>query len=167
MKISVHSIFLLFFLIVQATWFEAIALFGIKPNLFIVYIVTLSCFCSKKEGAVTGFFFGLMLDFMIGKVIGLNAVLMLLMGLFIAYFCERVIRKNTVFIVMLIVLLASFFYELLYYIVSFVGDLNFKAVFLKTLVPECIFNSIISIPIYGIIKKLSGRLWKDKGEVIG
>ena len=167
MKVAVHGIFLTFFLIVQATWLEAIAVFGVKPNLFIIYIVTLSCFCSKKEGAITGFFFGIMLDFVIGKALGLNAVLLLALGFLTAQFCEKVIRKNSVLIVMLITLITSVCYELFYYVVSFVGDLEFKSVFFRTLLPECIYNSLMTLPVYFVIKKLSNRLWVDKGEIIG
>lgn len=167
MKATVHGLFLAILLVVQTTWLEAIAVFGVKPNLFIVYIVTLSCFCSKKEGAIVGFFFGIMLDFAACKMIGLNAVLLLLLGFLTADFCEQVIRKNSVWIVMLITLVTSVCYELIYYVISFVGDLEFKAVFFRTLLPECIYNCLVTVPFYFVIKKLSSTLWTDKGESIG
>lgn len=161
MKYAVHGIFLAVFLVIQATWLDAISVFGIIPNLFIIYIATISCFCSKKEGAIAGFFFGLMLDFQIGKVLGLNAVLMMLLGYVTALFCEKVIRKNTALIVMVIVFVTSVFYELIYYVVSFMGNLDFGSVFFRTLVPECIYNFFMTLPVYLIIKKLSGKLWDE------
>lgn len=161
MKYAVHCIFLTAFLVLQATWLDSISVFGVIPNLFIVYIAIISCFCSKKEGAITGFFFGIMLDFQIGKVLGLNAVLMMLLGYVTALFCEKVIRKNTALIVMIIVFITSVFYELIYYVVSFMGNLEFSAVFFRTLIPECIYNGFVAAPFYFIIKKLSVKLWDE------
>ena len=161
MKYAIHGIFLAALLVIQATWLDAIAVFGVIPNLFIIYIATISCFCSKKEGAIAGFFFGLMLDFQIGKVLGLNAVLMMLLGYVTALFCEKVIRKNTALIIMVIVLVTSVFYELIYYVASFMGNLDFSSVFFRTLIPECIYNFVMTIPVYLIIKKLSRKLWDE------
>lgn len=164
MRAAIHGIFLILFMIIQATWLDAVSVFGVKPNLFVTYIIVLSCFCGKNEAAITGFIFGFLLDILIGRVLGVNAVLMMLLGFFIAYFCEKVIRKNTVFIVMLIALLVSAAYELLYYIVAFLGDLHFKEALLKTILPECVYNSVLAAFIYFIIKKLSGRLWDENVE---
>ncbi|MBE7032392.1 MAG: rod shape-determining protein MreD [Ruminococcaceae bacterium] len=161
MKYAVHCIFLTVFLVIQATWLDSISVFGVIPNLFIIYIAIISCFCSKKEGAIAGFFFGLMLDFQIGKVLGLNAVLLMLLGYVTALFCEKVIRKNTALIVMIIVFIISLFYELIYYVVSFMGNLEFGAVFFRTLIPECIYNCFVAAPFYFIIKKLSVKLWDE------
>lgn len=164
MRAILHGIFLILFMIIQATWIDTISVFGVKPNLFAVYIVVTSCFCQKNESVVTGFVFGFILDILIGKVLGVNAVLLMLLGFFTAYFCEKVIRKNNVFIVMLITLIITFIYELFYYIIAFLGDLQFKEAFVGTLLPECVYNGIAAMPIYFLIKKVSGKLWDNSEE---
>ncbi len=153
MKYVFHCIFLVIFSVIQPTWLEYIAIFGVKPNLFLVYTVIISCYCSKKEGAITGFFFGLVLDLFTGNAIGLNGCLMLLVAFFTASFCEKFIRKSTLLSTMVIVFVTTLCYELLYYIVAFLGDLNLGSVFLKVLIPECLYCIIAAIPLYYIVPK--------------
>ncbi|MBR5155333.1 MAG: rod shape-determining protein MreD [Clostridia bacterium] len=153
MKYVFHGIFLVIFSIIQPTWLEYIAIFGVKPNLFLIYTVIISCYCSKKEGAIIGFFFGLILDLLTGNAIGLNGCLMLLVAFFTAHFCEKVIRNNTLPSIMVIVFVTTLFYELLYYIIAFLGDLDLGNALLKVLIPECLYCSIASIPLYYIVPK--------------
>lgn len=167
MKYVFHLIFLLLFAVIQPTWLEYTEVFGAKANLFLVYTVVVSCYCGKKEGAVTGFVFGLILDLFIGRIIGLNTVLMMILAFLTANFCEKVIRKNTLLITILIVAITIPVYELLYYTIAFLGDLEFKTAFLRTLLPECLCCIIATIPLYWIVKKAAKTLWDDKGEGIG
>ncbi len=153
MKYIFHGIFLVIFSIIQPTWLEYIAMFGIKPNLFLIYTIIISCHYSKKEGAIVGFFFGLIMDLLSGSIIGLNGCLMLILAFFTAHFCEKFIRKNTLPEIMIIVFVATLCYELLYYTIAFLGNLDFGNAFLKVLIPECLYNLIAAIPIYYIIPK--------------
>ncbi len=153
MKYVFHGIFLVVFAIIQPTWLEYIAILGVKPNLFLIYTVIISCYCSKKEGAIIGFFFGLFLDLLSGGAIGLNACLMLLTAFFTSSFCENFIRKNTLPGTMVIIFVTTFCYELLYYVIAFLGDLDLGNAFLKVLVPESLYSVVASIPLYYIIPK--------------
>lgn len=167
MKLAIHGVFLVLLSVLQTTWLDGIAVWGIKPDLFVVYVTTIACFCGKREAAVSGVIFGIVLDILTGKLLGLNAVLLMLLGFTVAHFCDKVIRKSSVFIVMLITFIVSFFYELIYLLIAFAGSLNIKAVFLRALLPECIYNAVAVAPFYWVIKKLARRLWTDKGEGIG
>lgn len=167
MKYAFHIFFLLIFCIIQPTWLEYIEIFGAKANLFLTYLIIISCFCSKKEGAVVGFIFGLFLDLLIGKIIGANAVLLMVLGFFVAEFCHRFIRKNNLLICIMITTVASLLYELLYYIVAFLGNLTFGTVLLRIILPEVLSNIVATVPIYLIAKKVSKFFWDGKGENVG
>ena len=153
MKYVLHAVFLVLFSIIQPTWMECIEVLGIKPNLFLIYTIIISCLCDKKEGAIVSFIFGFILDFLIGTHLGLNAVLMLILSFVVCDFCKRYIRDNTLFTTMIIVLIATFLYEFVYYIVAFLGELHLLDAILKVLIPESIYCSLISIPIYYIVPK--------------
>lgn len=167
MKYIFHIIALLLFSVIQPTWLDYISFLGIKPNLYLVYVIIVSCYCSKTEGAVLGFAAGMALDLLIGKIIGINAVMMMALGFLIAKFCDSVIRKNTLLITILIVAVIVPVYGLLYYIIAFLGDLNFKSAFVKILLPEGLCSLIAAVPLYFVIKKPAKTFWDDKGEGIG
>lgn len=167
MKYVFHIIFLLLFSAIQTTWLGCAEIFGAKVNLFLTYIIVLSCFCEKKEGLTVSFIFGIVLDLIVGRIIGINAVLMMVLSYFIMAFCEKVIRKSTFGIVFLITLISTFSYELFYYIIAFLGNLEFGAIFLKVLLPETLAGLIASTFMYLILKWASKFLWRNKGESIG
>ncbi len=167
MKYIFHIIFLLLFSIIQPTLLNDLQIFGVTANLFLLYVIVISCFCGKKEAAITGFVFGLFLDFFVSEVIGLNAVLMMSFGYLTSDFCERTIRKVTFGITLIIVVAVTLIYEILYYVFAFLGDLHFGNILIKIILPECLCSAIAAIPIYIVIKKFSKSLWGDKGEEIG
>ncbi len=169
MKVALHGGFLLLCSVLQATWLNYISVFDVKPNLFLVYVVVLSFFCNKTEGAVVGAVFGLVLDVIIGKIIGVNTVISLLVGFTVALFCERVIRKNSVLVTALSIVVITIVYESLYYLFAFlfVEGMGYWNALIGVILPECIFNAIISIPLYYILRKLTQHLYSDKGEGLG
>ncbi len=153
MKYVLHAVFLLIFSIIQPTLLEYIEILGVKPNLFLIYTIIISSICDKKEGAIVGFFFGLILDLIIGVHLGLNAVLMLILSIVVSDFCTRYIRNNTIFTTMVLVLAATILCEFMYYVIAFLGNLHLGSAILKVLIPESIYCSLISIPLYFIIPK--------------
>lgn len=169
MRTTMHGAFLLVFAILQSTWLNSIAIFGVKPNLFLVYLIMICCFCSRIEGATLGFVFGLVLDILIGRFWGMNAVLGMLAGFFAAYFCERVLRNNNILIIILIVLLGSFVYESIYYFISYLfsENLNIKTAIFRIILLESLYNAVAVLPVYLLAARFIKRLYIDKGENIG
>ena len=114
-----------------------------------------------------GAFSGIILDLIIGRWIGLNLVLMIVMAFFVTGFFSSIIRNNTLLITLLLSVIVTFLYESIYYMVAFFDDLHFGSVFARILLPECLSSLIADIPMYFIIKKFAKALWDDKGEGIG
>ncbi len=167
MKYVFYTASLLLFTIFQPTLFQTITFFGTVPNLFLIYLVCVCCYLTKKEGCILGFATGLVLDLLVGKVIGINAVLMMILAFFITSFFENVIRNNTLLITLLLVFLTTFFYEAVYYIVTFLGDLHLGTIIIKILLPESFYSLIVAIPFYFAIKKFAKNFLFDKGEGLG
>ncbi len=170
MKIALHGGFLLLCSVLQSTWLNYISVLDVKPNLFLVYVVVLSFFCNNKtEGAVVGAVFGLVFDLIIGRIIGINMILSMLIGFTVTLFCERVIRKNSVFITMLSVLVITLVYESVYYFFAFLfsGGMGYWNALVAVILPESVFNIIVSVLMYYIIRKVTQHLYADKGEGLG
>ncbi len=169
MKTTIHGIFLLIFSILQATWLDCIEIFGIKPNLFLIYILVICCFCGRVEGAAVGFAFGFALDMLVGQVWGINALLGMLLGFCTANFCERVLSESNFFITLALVLVGSLLYETFYYSIAFLRSesSSFFPSLIKTIIPECLYNIVVSAPLYFIVKHFARLLYTDKGDAIG
>ena len=169
MKTTIHGGFLLIFSILQATWLDCIEIFGIKPNLFLVYIIVICCFCGKIEGGAVGFAAGLLLDMLIGRIWGLNAVLGLILGFCMSHFYARVISNNNLLVTLALVLVGTLLYESLYCFIAFlrVENVSFFPSMAKIVLPECGYNMVASVPIYLIVKRFAKFLYTDKGDIIG
>lgn len=169
MRALMHGVFLLLFSVLQPTWLDSIEVFSTKPNLFLIYIIVVACFCGRPEGATVGLVFGFVLDMLIGRLWGMNTLLGMLSGFFIAHFCKKVLRNSNFFIAMIFVFVMSLFYEVVYYFTAFltVDNVQFGAMFVKSILPECVYNVVVSLPIYFLIRKFSKSLYTDKGEIIG
>lgn len=169
MKTTLHGAFLLAFSIFQATLVDCIEIFSVKPNLFLIYIVVLCAFCGKSEGAILGAVFGLVLDMLTGRLWGLNAVLMMLLGFFTSYFCERVLRENNILVIFIMVFIETLVYEAVYgaiYLLTLNGG-NFFLILLRVVIPEGFYNIVACVPVYLLVKKMGKVLYSDKGETIG
>lgn len=81
--LSTIIIFLIFILIyfLQSNFFNWFNIAGIKPNLFIILVLITGLFVGKIFGATTGIVLGLLLDFFIGKKLGIYAIQLGLAGL--------------------------------------------------------------------------------------
>ena len=170
MKATMHGGFLLLFSILQATWISHAEILNVKPNLFLIYVFVLAFFCgSKTESAFVGFIFGLTLDIITGRFLGVNAVCGLIFGFFITYFCERVLGNINVFIVLFSVIFLTLLYEIVYYLFSFSIIKNIDLVYAvkKVIFIESIYNGLLSLPVYFILKGLTKYLYADKGENVG
>ena len=67
--------------LLQCTVFNAVAIFGVTPNIVLVLTVIYSFFFEKLDGLVIGVIFGIIQDIFFGQVIGISALIYLLIGL--------------------------------------------------------------------------------------
>ena len=169
MRVSLHGGFLILIAVLQKTWLNCIEIMGVKPNLFLVYVLILSFFCSKTEATVLGLIYGFIMDVLIGKFLGLNTVMCGILGFFTAHFCDRMLSHKNVFVVALYAVAATVVYEFINYIVSFLilGGVDLIYAFKGVILIECVYNGIASMLIYPLLKKLTKYMYADKGEIIG
>ncbi len=81
--LSTIIIFLIFILIyfLQSNFFNWFNIAGVKPNLFIILALTVGLFAGRIYGATIGIFLGLLLDFFIGRNIGIYGIQLGIAGL--------------------------------------------------------------------------------------
>jgi len=166
MKIAIHFVFFLLFSAIQPTWLSNLKVFGVVPNIFLIYTVIISCYAERKEAAVIGAVSGYILDILIGKIWGLYSILGMILGFSIASFFDKLIGKRNLVMTFILVFLSTILVEFLYYLIS-ANSMSISHAILMVILPECVYNLFASIPLFLLIKKVSRFLYADKGESLG
>jgi rod shape-determining protein MreD len=145
----------------QVNVFSNLTIAGIKPNLLVIYVLCLGLYANSYVGVGLGAFFGLLLDLLFGKVIGISAIMLCIVGFLGSYFDKNFSKENKITII-LMSMGATIIYELGTYFVSSIM-LGFDAeywLFFKKIIVEVIYNSLLVIIFYPLIQKIG--YWIDR-----
>ncbi|MCL2859940.1 MAG: rod shape-determining protein MreD [Oscillospiraceae bacterium] len=160
MKIIKNSIYvIIWFLIIyflQSSFFQIFTIAGVKPNLFIIFIIFVSLNTSKYYAMSIGIVVGLLIDFIIGNNIGQNAILYGLLGYIISSIRVRISKESRISNI-LIIFISTLCLETVGYIaqILFAGAIFEISVFIKIVLIEAVYNGIILMIIYPLWKMLS------------
>ena len=154
--ISIICLIITFFIIyfLQSNFFTWFTIAGIMPNLYVILVLFIGLFVKRKLGLVFGLIFGLYLDIVLGRVVGISALGLGLIGL-VGEILSKNFSKDSRFIVTLMVIVTTAIYEILVYFFSMLrlgADIEIIP-FFKILIIEIIFNTLITIIIYPLLKK--------------
>jgi len=150
-EITVIFLFIYFF---QVNFFSWFTIAGVKPNLFVIYVVVIGLFSNKKIGVIFAIIFGLFIDIICGRILGMSSCL-LVATMFVSGFMYKNFTNDTKITMVLILALSTIFYEFVYYILSMWKlSINVEIFeFLKILCIETFFNSMLTIILYPAIQK--------------
>lgn len=148
------AIIAIFIYIVQANFFSWFNIAGIKPNIFIIYVLFIGLFATRTMGTIYGLIVGVLLDFIIGTKIGIYSVGLGLIGFLSALF-DKNFSKDSRMTLMVMVVVATGIFEILSYLLNYVFvSIQIEIVnFIKILAIEMIFNLILTIILYPLIQK--------------
>lgn len=150
----------------QANFFTWFNIAGVKPNLFIVFILFIGLFIGNKLGFVFGLILGIYLDLLIGKSIGISGIMLAIVGL-IGEYLDSNFSKDSRVTLILMVMGSTVVYELGAYIFQILRwNMAIEILpFIKTVLIEVIFNSVLIIILYPLMQKAGNaleRLFKNK-----
>lgn len=159
--LSIILILITFFVIyfLQINLFSWFNIYGVSPNLFIILVLIIGLFIGKKVGLALGIVLGLYIDVVNGKIFGQVALMLGIVGL-LGEYLDKSFSKESRITLMLMVASTTIIYEVGIYIINII-KLNASielALFLKILVIETIYNTIITIIMYPIIQRLGEKL---------
>ena len=156
------ALLILAFLIIyflQANFFTWFTIAGVKPNLFVIYILFIGLFAGKKLGLILGIFFGVYLDIVIGRQIGISGIMLGAIGL-LGEYLDKNFSKESRITIMLMIAGSTVIYEVGCYIFNIIalGTSIEILAFIKILLIEVIYNILIAIVIYALIQRLGHAL---------
>ena len=144
--------FVIYFL--QSNFFNWFTIAGIKPNLFVIYVLFIGLFCDRSKALIFGAIIGLILDLIFEQNVGPNFIPLTLVG-FIAILFNKNFSKDSRITIMLMVFGSTVIFEVIKYFICYaMYSVNVEILnFIKILVIETIFNLILTIIIYPLIQK--------------
>lgn len=166
-KFIFYAVWIILIAVLQPTLFSALKIFGIAPDIFLVFVVATAFLRGKTEGAVCGAVCGLVFDFLAGRLIGVNALIFMYAGFCVGMIKERYISGAgaiTVGVITAIVsLVCSFVYYIAYSMVS--GDIGFFAALIRIILPGAIYTAIAGVVLFIPIEK-SFKLIENRRMII-
>lgn len=165
MRVKIVSYAVLIFIIalIQSTVLGSVSVFNVKPNLLMILIVSAALLGSNVEGAIVGFVCGLTQDMLSGRVVGFYALLGLYLGLGVASINKRLYREN-VLVAIFTTFTCTIVYEFAVYFLNmfFRGSLGLAFPFKYVILPEAVYNGIVSIVIFLIVLKINN--WSEESD---
>jgi rod shape-determining protein MreD len=160
-KVLFYALTILIIILIQSTILEYLNIFGIKPNIIITLVICIALLNGSIEGACVGFAAGLLQDILFGYSIGFYALL----GMFLGYAAgssNKGLYKENFVVVVLFTFIWSFVYEFAVYFFGYIGDIFLRNIGLlypirRIIIPEAVYNSVISIPVYLLTVKITNR----------
>lgn len=143
----------------QANLFNWFTIAGVSPNIFIIFVLFISLFAGTKVGLPTGILIGLFLDMIIGKKIGVSAIMFGVIAVIGGYF-DKNFSKESRITIMLMVIGSTCVFEIGTYILQVIGLSIHVEIwpFIKILLIEIIYNTILTIILYPLIQNLGYKL---------
>lgn len=154
--ISIFCLVVTFFFIyfLQSNFFTWFNISGIMPNLYVIFVLFIGLFIKRKVGLIFGMASGLYIEILLGRGVGIAALGLGIVGILGEVFSKN-FSKDSRFIVTLMVIIATIFYETLLYILTMLrtsGTIEILP-FIRILLIETLFNVLLTIIIYPIMKK--------------
>lgn len=147
------------------TWFK---IAGVMPNLFVIFVLFIGLYANKFMGAIYGVILGLLLDFFIGKKIGITAIMLGVVGIIGILFDKNFSKDNRITLIVMVVI-STLVFEIGEYILNyFITGISLEIIsFVEILLIECLYNVLITIIVYPLIQIFGNKIETEyKGNKI-
>ena len=144
-------------LLLQTTFLPFFSVGGFLPDLFLIWVVYIAITRGQQEATITGFVAGLMQDAVTIQFFGLIALTKAIAGFVAGYFYNDNITEQTLgsYRFVLIVLLASFVHNLIYYGIFLQGIQ--ESVFVTMIqfsVASSLYSGVLALlPMFAFVRK--------------
>lgn len=125
-----------------------------NAKLFVILVLFIGLFTNKNKGTIYGLIIGMFLDFFVGSKLGIYTITLGLVGLVAGIFDKNFSKDSRMTIMLMVAGITASYEIIIYFLNYFILNGNLEILeFLKILLIEIIYNIIITIIIYPLIKK--------------
>ena len=155
LKIIIYIIafFIIYFL--ELFLFNNLKIAGIKPNIFLMAIIIIGIYTKPEKAFATGVIFGLLIDVLNAKTIGITAICLGLLGYGIASI-EKTFSIESKLSLIIFIAGGTVAYELVSYIIQvIVYTLEISILkIIQIITIETIYHILLTIIFYPLFKKI-------------
>lgn len=153
-KILFYFFYIFVFILLQTTLLKYAEIFGVIPNIPIVFIIVTALLRGNVEGGAVGFFTGLAVDMLFGEVLGFYALMGLYLGIIAGSLNRRLFRENLVVVVFFTFVYSVSYESMVFFINNIMtGNMQFLYALTKIILPEAIYNSLVAILFFPFLIK--------------
>ena len=168
-RFIITAVTVLLCFLLKTTIFQGIALAGEVPNLILIVVVAVAYMRGRKEGMYVGFASGMLVDLIYGDLIGMNAVLLVLVG-YLVGICNEIYYRDQLSVPIILVAVSDFFFNFVFYIFNFLlrGRFNVFYYIWHTILPEMVYTVLMACVLYKLLHSINYRLEckEDTEEVL-
>lgn len=170
-KFLIHVGLILTFIVIyliQTIFFTHFTIAGIMPNVFIILMLYIGLYMGRTMGVIYGIIYGILIDIWVGKSLGLTSVALALVGILGGLF-DKTLSKDSRLTVLLMGAICTIIYEIVLYFFNYMFfKINIEIYsFLKILFIETIYNVLLIIIVYPLIKATGYEIENEiKGDRI-
>ena len=129
------------------------------PNLIVMFVLFISLFSTHIIGITYGVFLGIFIDLIIGKRIGISGIMLGIVGL-AGGILDKNFSKESKLTIIIMVIVSTLIYEIGSYLFGyFMYNFDLEVLsFTKMLFIEILYNVILTIIFYPLIKSLGYKI---------
>ena len=167
-KVLIHISLIISFIVIyllQTIFFSHFTIAGIMPNIFIILMLYIGLYMGRTMGVIYGIIYGIFIDIWIGKKLGITSIALALVGLLGGIF-DKTFSKDSRITVLLMGIVCTIIYEAALYFMQYLTmGINVEIIkFIKILLIEVLYNTILIIILYPIMK---GTGYEIENEIKG
>lgn len=158
-RILITAVIVLFTYVLQCTLIPHLALASVKPNLLLIIIAAFGFMRGPKEGALVGFFLGLMNDIQFSDVIGFYALIYLVIGYVNGLF-QQMYYDEDIRLPLYLTAASEFVYGIIIYLLQFLlrSQFNFLYYLGHIIIPEIIYTIVVTLVLYPAVRFINHKL---------
>lgn len=151
--------------LIQSTVVPHLTLWGVKPDLMLLVVISWSLLRGAREGIIWGFIGGFCLDLFSGTPLGLSALALLIVSFF-SSLGEATVFRTHVILPLATVFFASLIYDFIFLLV--LRTLGWPVVwldsFIRLVLPASLLNVLLTPLVYPTIRWLHHKTGRKEME---
>lgn len=154
--------------LLQCSVFSQLTLASIKPNLLLIAVSAFGFMRGPKEGMLSGFLCGLLIDVQFGGALGFYALIYLLIGYVNGLF-QQIYYDEDIKLPLLLIAASEFLYGLAIYFLTFMlrSEFHFIRYLSQNIIPELIYTIAVALLLYPFILYFNQKLEVEEKRSTG
>lgn len=152
-------------ILMQSAFGDSMGVFGVKPNLILIFVICLGVLKGSVSGAKGGLAAGLTTDLLMGRYIGFYGLIFMYGGMAAGTVNRRFHKENYLPVIFASFLLSIAVESIIYLSIRINSNMDYVYVLGKYLLVEALYNMILSIFFYFIMNAVENRFSGQQATV--